>query len=109
MRRRCNIMAASNYSLVHGVTDGWHVTHGWQMYDVIGGIGVDGHIAFNEPGSALTSRTRIKTLAYETIVSNARFFNNSLSQVPKMALTVRVLIYHFPSNIVLISGMMTIQ
>jgi glucosamine-6-phosphate deaminase len=54
----------------------------------LGGIGVDGHIAFNEPGSALTSRTRIKTLAYETIVSNARFFNNSLSQVPKMALTV---------------------
>jgi glucosamine-6-phosphate deaminase len=65
-----------------------HASSSSTMNDTIGGIGVDGHIAFNEPGSALTSRTRIKTLAYETIVSNARFFNNSLSQVPKMALTV---------------------
>lgn len=56
----------------------------------LGGIGADGHVAFNEPGSSLTSRTRIKTLAYETIVDNARFFDNDLAKVPRMALTVGV-------------------
>lgn len=56
----------------------------------LAGIGPDGHIAFNEPGSSLVSRTRIKTLAYETILANARFFNNNLDQVPRMALTVGV-------------------
>ncbi|OKL63670.1 Glucosamine-6-phosphate deaminase [Talaromyces atroroseus] len=56
----------------------------------LGGVGSDGHIAFNEPGSSLSSRTRIKSLAYETIVANARFFNNDLSLVPRMALTVGV-------------------
>ncbi|KAJ3786331.1 glucosamine-6-phosphate isomerase [Lentinula aff. detonsa] len=56
----------------------------------LGGIGEDGHIAFNEPGSSLASRTRIKTLAYDTILANARFFNNDISAVPHMALTVGV-------------------
>jgi len=56
----------------------------------LGGIGTDGHMAFNEPGSSLTSRTRVKTLAYDTIVANARFFANDISKVPKMALTVGV-------------------
>jgi len=56
----------------------------------LGGIGTDGHIAFNEPGSSLTSRTRIKTLAYDTIVANSRFFADDFSKVPKMALTVGV-------------------
>ncbi len=56
----------------------------------LGGIGPDGHIAFNEPGSSFASRTRIKTLAYDTIVANSRFFGNDLEQVPKMALTVGV-------------------
>ncbi|KAF1999987.1 glucosamine-6-phosphate deaminase [Amniculicola lignicola CBS 123094] len=56
----------------------------------LGGIGPDGHIAFNEPGSSLKSRTRVKTLAYETIIANSRFFGNHLSQVPRMALTVGV-------------------
>ncbi|KHN73591.1 Glucosamine-6-phosphate isomerase [Toxocara canis] len=56
----------------------------------IGGIGPDGHIAFNEPGSSLASRTRIKTLAQETIQANARFFGNDISQVPTQALTVGV-------------------
>jgi glucosamine-6-phosphate deaminase len=54
------------------------------------GIGPDGHIAFNEPGSSLTSRTRVKTLAYETIIANARFFGGDVSKVPKLALTVGV-------------------
>ena len=56
----------------------------------LGGIGPDGHIAFNEPGSSLTSRTRIKTLTYDTIVANSRFFNNDVNLVPKTALTVGV-------------------
>lgn len=56
----------------------------------LGGIGPDGHIAFNEPGSSLTSRTRVKTLAYETIIANARFFGGDITKVPKLALTVGV-------------------
>lgn len=54
------------------------------------GIGPDGHIAFNEPGSSLVSRTRVKTLAMDTILANARFFEGDLSKVPTMALTVGV-------------------
>lgn len=56
----------------------------------LGGIGPDGHIAFNEPGSSLRSRTRVKTLAYDTILANSRFFGNDLKQVPRMALTVGI-------------------
>ncbi|CAG8545143.1 1220_t:CDS:2 [Acaulospora morrowiae] len=56
----------------------------------LGGIGPDGHIAFNEPGSSLSSRTRVKTLAYDTILANSRFFDNDISKVPRMALTVGV-------------------
>ncbi|MBD3225544.1 MAG: glucosamine-6-phosphate deaminase [Caldithrix sp.] len=56
----------------------------------LGGIGPDGHIAFNEPGSSLSSRTRIKTLTYDTIRANARFFGNDINKVPKTALTVGV-------------------
>ncbi|KAM8848422.1 glucosamine-6-phosphate deaminase 1-like isoform 1-T1 [Synchiropus picturatus] len=56
----------------------------------VGGIGPDGHIAFNEPGSSLVSRTRIKTLAKDTIEANSRFFDGDLSKVPTMALTVGV-------------------
>ncbi|XP_008475172.1 glucosamine-6-phosphate isomerase-like [Diaphorina citri] len=54
------------------------------------GIGPDGHIAFNEPGSSLASRTRLKTLAQETLEANARFFDNDIKKVPKEALTVGV-------------------
>ena len=56
----------------------------------LGGIGPDGHIAFNEPGSSLTSRTRVKTLTQDTIIANSRFFNNDVNLVPKTALTVGV-------------------
>lgn len=56
----------------------------------LGGIGPDGHIAFNEPGSSLKSRTRVKTLAYDTILANSRFFGDDLSKVPRMALTVGI-------------------
>ncbi|KAK1574629.1 glucosamine-6-phosphate isomerase [Colletotrichum navitas] len=56
----------------------------------LGGVGPDGHIAFNEPGSSLASRTRVKTLVMDTIRANARFFGGDLSKVPQMALTVGV-------------------
>ncbi len=56
----------------------------------LGGIGPDGHIAFNEPGSSLYSRTRIKTLTYDTRVANSRFFDNDPDKVPRLALTVGV-------------------
>jgi len=56
----------------------------------LGGMGGDGHIAFNEPGSSLTSRTRIKTLTAETKAANARFFDGDISKVPGTALTVGV-------------------
>jgi glucosamine-6-phosphate deaminase len=53
------------------------------------GIGSDGHIAFNEPGSSLGSRTRLKTLASETIRDNARFFGGE-DKVPRLAVTMGV-------------------
>jgi len=56
----------------------------------VGGIGPDGHIAFNEPASSLSSRTRVKTLTYDTIVANSRFFDNDVNKVPKTALTAGV-------------------
>ena len=56
----------------------------------LGGVGEDGHLAFNEPFSSLASRTRVKTLTYDTILANSRFFDNDISQVPKQALTVGV-------------------
>lgn len=56
----------------------------------MGGVGPDGHIAFNEPGSSLSSRTRVKTLTSDTIIANSRFFDNDVNKVPKTALTVGV-------------------
>ena len=56
----------------------------------MGGVGPDGHIAFNEPGSSLTSRTRQKTLTQDTVIANSRFFGNNVDLVPKTALTVGV-------------------
>lgn len=53
------------------------------------GIGSDGHIAFNEPGSSLGSRTRLKTLTSETVRDNARFFNDP-TEVPRLAVTMGV-------------------
>jgi glucosamine-6-phosphate deaminase len=51
------------------------------------GIGTDGHIAFNEPGSSLSSRTRIKTLTSQTRTDNARFFGGDVEAVPQHCLT----------------------
>jgi glucosamine-6-phosphate deaminase len=56
----------------------------------MGGVGPDGHLAFNEPGSSLASKTRIKTLTTDTIHANSRFFEGNLDHVPKQALTVGI-------------------
>ena len=56
----------------------------------MGGVGPDGHLAFNEPGSSLSSVTRIKTLTTDTIHANSRFFEGNLDLVPKQALTVGI-------------------
>lgn len=56
----------------------------------LGGVGEDGHIAFNEPGSSLASRTRDKELTQDTILVNSRFFDNDITKVPTLALTVGV-------------------
>ena len=71
-----------------------HPIHLWStnasVAQLYAGIGEDGHIAFNEPGSSLTSRTRIKSLAVDTITANSRFFKGNTEDVPKSALTVGV-------------------
>jgi glucosamine-6-phosphate deaminase len=56
----------------------------------LGGVGADGHIAFNEPGSSLASRTRVKTLTTDTKAMNSRFFGGDPDAVPSTALTVGV-------------------
>ncbi|MBM4159462.1 MAG: glucosamine-6-phosphate deaminase [Ignavibacteria bacterium] len=56
----------------------------------LGSIGPDGHIGFNEPGSSLASRTRIKTLTQAARAANARYFNNDVNRVPRTGLTMGV-------------------
>ncbi|MCQ2095232.1 MAG: glucosamine-6-phosphate deaminase [Bacteroidaceae bacterium] len=56
----------------------------------MGGVGPDGHLAFNEPGSSLGSRTRVKSLTTNTIQANSRFFDNDVNKVPRQSLTVGV-------------------
>ncbi len=71
----------------------------------LGGVGTDGHIAFNEPFSSLSSRTRIKSLTHDTKVANSRFFGNDISRVPSYAVTVGVkTILDAKEVIVLING-----
>ena len=70
-----------------------------------GGVGADGHIAFNEPGSSLSSRTRVKTLTMETRAMNSRFFDGDSDKVPPTALTVGVgTIMDSREVLVLVSG-----
>jgi glucosamine-6-phosphate deaminase len=88
-----------NINLLNGLADDLEaeclryeekIKHYGKVNLFMGGIGLDGHIAFNEPGSSLASRTRIKTLTSDTRIANSRFFNNDLNQVPKLALTIGV-------------------
>ena len=56
----------------------------------LGGIGVDGHLAFNEPFTSLCSRTGVRSLTTDTKIVNSRFFGNDPSKVPSFALSVGV-------------------
>lgn len=87
-----------NIHLPSGTTDNYEAFCHWYEQRIkecggidlqVLGIGTDGHIAFNEPSSSLGSRTRIKTLAKQTIEDNARFFD-SREQVPVYAITMGV-------------------
>ncbi|KEG10619.1 glucosamine-6-phosphate isomerase [Trypanosoma grayi] len=69
----------------------------------LAGVGTDGHLAFNEPGSSLDSVTRVKSLNEETIASNARFFDNDMRKVPTMALTVGIKTVMQARNVVVIA------
>ncbi len=91
-------IAKQNIYIPSGTTDNYQAFCEWYEKRIkdsggidlqILGIGSDGHIAFNEPSSSLGSRTRIKTLARQTIEDNARFFD-SLDQVPIYAITMGV-------------------
>ncbi len=91
-------IAKHNIYIPSGTTDNYRAFCLWYEQRIrdcggidlqILGIGSDGHIAFNEPSSSLGSRTRIKTLAKQTIDDNARFFD-SPDQVPIYAITMGV-------------------
>ena len=80
------------------IEDGETIAHAGEAYDAaiaaaggidvqILGIGADGHIGFNEPGSSLASGTRVKTLVQQTRVDNARFFDDDIDQVPTHCIT----------------------
>ncbi len=72
----------------------------------LGGVGADGHIAFNEPGSSLASRTRVKTLTEDTRVMNSRFFGGDPAKVPATALTVGVgTVMDSREVVILVSGL----
>lgn len=95
--RHINI-PAQNVHIPSGTTDNYEAFCRWYEERIVEcggidlqilGVGSDGHIAFNEPGSSLGSRTRIKTLARQTIEDNARFFD-SPEQVPVYAITMGV-------------------
>jgi glucosamine-6-phosphate deaminase len=71
----------------------------------LGGMGKNGHIAFNEPGSSLASRTRVKTLNMDTRIANSRFFENDAEKVPGTALTIGVgTIMDAQEVLILVSG-----
>lgn len=91
-------ISPQNVYIPSGTTDNYRAFCGWyerRIKEVGGidlqvlGIGSDGHIAFNEPSSSLGSRTRIKTLARQTIEDNARFFDR-IEDVPVFAITMGV-------------------
>ncbi len=56
----------------------------------MGGVGENGHLAFNEPYTSLNSRTHVQTLTHDTLVVNSRFFDNDINKVPKQALSVGI-------------------
>ncbi len=71
----------------------------------MGGIGVDGHIAFNEPFTSLSSRTGVRNLTTDTRIVNSRFFGNDPEAVPSQALSVGVgTVFDSKEVLILING-----
>jgi len=70
----------------------------------LAGIGSNGHLAFNEPGSSMSSRTRVKKLTYTTREDNSRFFGDDISKVPGQALTVGVGTVYDSEEVMLIAS-----
>ena len=56
----------------------------------LGGVGENGHLAFNEPFTSPQSRTHVQTLTDETILVNSRFFDYDINKVPKQAMSVGI-------------------
>lgn len=90
---------AENVNLLNGMADNPQqeclqyeekISQYGKIHLFIGGVGTNGHIAFNEPFSSLTSRTHLASLTQATRQANSRFFNNDISLVPKAALTVGI-------------------
>jgi glucosamine-6-phosphate deaminase len=67
------------------------------------GIGSNGHIGFNEPGSELNSRTRVVELAEKTRRDNSRFFDK-IEDVPKKAITMGIATILESKNILLLAS-----
>ena len=67
------------------------------------GIGSDGHIAFNEPGTSFESGTHVTDLAESTIRDNCRFFDNDINKVPTQAVTQGIGTIMKAKNILLIA------
>ena len=91
-------ISPQNVHIPSGTTNNYQAFCNWYEQRIVDcggidlqvlGIGSDGHIAFNEPSSSLGSRTRIKTLARQTIEDNGRFFTDS-EDVPIYAITMGV-------------------
>ena len=68
------------------------------------GIGTNGHIGFNEPGTPLGNETFIVTLDEQTRMDNSRFFNNNIDEVPKFAITMGIKNIMYAKKIVLIAS-----
>lgn len=66
------------------------ISHFGGMELLIGGVGRNGHIAFNEPGTAFNSRTHVAHLSASTREANARFFHHDISRVPHQAITIGI-------------------
>ena len=71
-----------NVNILNGNADGIDL--------FLGGVGENGHLAFNEPYTSLNSRTHVQTLTHDTLVVNSRFFDNDVNKVPKKAMSVGI-------------------
>ncbi|MDO4814223.1 MAG: glucosamine-6-phosphate deaminase [Gemella sp.] len=89
-RNNIHIPDAGAENLEKAVADYQELLANSQIDIQILGVGGNGHIGFNEPGTPLDSRVHVVDLKEETIAANARFFDNDINQVPKQAVTMGI-------------------